>query len=137
MQKKYMNFFAENKSITSKNFFMKKKVHFCLFALSLLTAIQVFSQAGLSVSPGSQVFIASGTPVSIGSLVLTPSVDFTISGANDITRHTTTTNTTSDPYAERVYRFSSAIFSFSGTIGFYYKDNELNGLPEDGLFIWA
>jgi hypothetical protein len=107
-----------------------------LITLLLLTGCALHSaiaQSGLHISSGTDLFIKMGTIFSADSLVLTPSVDFTISGSNALTRTPTATNAYGGTYVGRVFHFAASSIPFSGTIGFYYRDAELNGLSENVL----
>lgn len=98
-----------------------------------MATLQTFAQSSLYVSPGANIFISNGAFFSVDSLVLNPSADFTITGLNTETRNTTITHPSPNPYIQRVFHFSSTIPSFSGAISIYYRDAELNGLPENTL----
>lgn len=91
------------------------------------------SQAGLYISPGTDLFIGAGTVFSTDSLVFIPSANFTISGQNTITRNSTVTHPTFNPYIQRVFPLLSIPSAYSGTISIYYRDSELNSIPENAL----
>ena len=112
---------------------MKNKKNFLTLLLFCLEILPAFAQSGLTVSAGSSIFISSGTVLSADSLVLTPSAAFTISGVNTQTRNAAVTHATANPYIQRVFHFSNTLPSFSGTISIYYRDAELNGIPENLL----
>ena len=111
---------------------MKNNIRLIAVLLCFAT-LPAFAQSGLTVSAGSSVFITSGTVLSTDSLALTPSADFTISGANTQTRNAVVTHTTANPYIHRVFHFLNTMPSFSGAISIYYLDAELNGIPENLL----
>lgn len=84
--------------------------------------------------PAEQVFfISGGTVVSIDSLVMAPSSNFIITGPNAFTKNAFVTHLTSSNYVQRVFHFSSTLASFSGAIGIYYRNAELNGLAASTL----
>jgi hypothetical protein len=92
-----------------------------------------FAQSGLHVASGTDLLIKSGTLFSVDSLVLTPATDFTISGPNAATRTNAVTAPFSGSAINRTFQFSNTVTSFSGTIGIYYRDEELNNVPEKYL----
>jgi len=111
---------------------MKNNIYLIVLLLCFATP-PAFAQSGLTVSAGSSVFITSGTVLSTDGLALTPSADFTISGANTQTRNAVVTHATANPYIKRVFHFLNTMPSFSGAISIYYLDAELNGIPENLL----
>ena len=111
---------------------MKNNIRLIVLLLCFAT-MPAFAQSGLTVSAGSSVFITSGTVLSADSLALTPSADFTISGANTQTRNAVVTHTSANPYIKRVFHFLNTMPSFSGAISIYYLDAELNGITESLL----
>ena len=112
---------------------MKNKKNFLTLLLFCLGILPTFAQSGLTVSAGSSIFISSGTVLSADSLVLTPSAAFTITGLNTQTRNAIVTHATANPYIQRVFHFSNTLPSFSGAISIYYRDAELNSIPENLL----
>jgi hypothetical protein len=101
--------------------------------LSLFLTTKVLSQTGLFISPGTDLFIGTGAVLSTDSLVFIPSSDFTFSGQNAVTRNISVVHPTANPYIQRVFHLSSIPSSYNGTISIYYRDPELNGLPENAL----
>jgi hypothetical protein len=77
------------------------------------------------------MFIKGATTVSIDSLVLRPSADLTLSNLS-ITHTATPVPGLGGKSILRVYAFSQPL-SFTGTIGLYYAENELNGNTEPAL----
>ncbi len=113
---------------------MERKKQFSLFLVMLLIkALPVFPQKGLYVSQGTNLFIKKATSISIDSLVLTPSSDFIIKGANYLTRHDTLTHPLFNPHLQRAFLFVPNVPSFSGDLSIYYQDKDLNGLSENLL----
>lgn len=105
---------------------------FQITVVLLALHFSAWSQAGLFV-PNGQIFsINAGTTVSIDSLVLIPSGKFTLSGIA-LNRSTALANASQNNYVRRVYRWNAIAPAFTGTIGFYYRDAELNGLSETAL----
>ena len=107
------------------------------FFLVLVIGSLYFSTASfcqvLYLQSGSNFFISSGTIVSLDSLVLTPSSNYNITGANRIQKRTTVAHSLSTPYISRVYRLNNTISGYSGKIIIYYQDAELNGITESAL----
>lgn len=101
--------------------------------LLCLATLSTTAQTGLTVSAGSSIFIKSSTIFSVDSLVLTPSADFTISGANTEIRNAVVTHSTANPYIQRVFHFSNTLPAFNGDLRFYYRIAELNSIPENLL----
>jgi len=113
---------------------MKNSLRFRLFAILLsLITINSFSQSSLYVSSGANFMITSGTVVFIDSIVLTPSADFNITGLNSLTRDVVAIPPPPTTYIDRVYRFLSTLPAYSGDVGIYYQDSELNGIDENTL----
>jgi hypothetical protein len=76
--------------------------------------------------------IKSGTVVSMDGLVITPSIDFSLT-ANSLTRKPTATNATTNTNINNYYAFSATTNAFTGVVRFNYSDAELNGLKEADL----
>ncbi len=88
---------------------------------------QIFSvgASGLTLRAGA-TFFADG-------LILTPSADITLSGMS-LSRNSTVSHATSNPYISRVYRFSANTPAYSGKVQINYIDpGELNSIPEANL----
>ena len=85
-----------------------------------------------TVIDGTSHVINSGTVVSMDGLVLTPSKDFSLMGKN-LTRKSTSSNTTTNPNIKIYYAFNGTTNAFTGTVKFNYSDAELNGLIEANL----
>lgn len=107
-----------------------------LFSILFLTSVSKFCSLQaqvLTVLQGTNLVIKPGTAFSADSIVLTPSAEFILNGTS-LGKNTTVNHQTSNAYIARVYQFSGATSSFTGTIQFYYQDGaELNGLAESGL----
>jgi hypothetical protein len=99
----------------------------CLF-LTNITQAQL-----LTVSAGTDLTIVSGTIFMIDSFALTPSANYIISN-NTLTKSTTITHPSENPYISRVYQFNNNANPFSGSVQFNYTDGaELNSIPENVL----
>jgi len=113
---------------------MKNIKNTYLIALLLcFVTLPTVAQNGLTVSAGSSIFISNGSVFSTDNLALTPSADFTISGANTETRDAAVTHATPNAYLQRVFHFSNTLPLYSGAISLYYLDAELNGIPKNML----
>lgn len=110
-----------------------KKNTYLMVVLLCLATLPTIAQSGLTVSAGSSIFISNGTIFSADSLALTPSADFTISGANTETRDAVVTHAMPNSYIQRVFHFSNTQPSYSGAISLYYLDAELNSIPKNVL----
>jgi hypothetical protein len=93
------------------------------------------SQAGLHISAGTELFIGGGTIFSTDSLVLIPDTGFSVTGQNSLTRNSSVAHSTANPYVNRVFHLSSTSSPFTGTIGIFYRDEELNGIAENVLVL--
>lgn len=103
-----------------------------LIVFLLLTAL-LRAQNSLYLSTNASLFIGAGTPLTVDSLVLTPSSAYTITGANSMQRSSATLHGGGSPYIKRVYQWTNTLPPFTGSLSFYYRDNELNGINEGQL----
>lgn len=108
-----------------------------LITLLLLLLLQhaATAQTSLHVESGGSFYMSAGSVVFVDSLVLMPSTPYTISG-NELVRNAATVNPLATTYLNRAYRWSATAPSFTGNIGFYYRDAELNTLAEPGLTLY-
>jgi len=106
---------------------MKKYVLFCqLMLISMAETPAQFSVGENALS------IQSGTNFFVDGLVLNPSTDLSLSSQSLTLSSIAAPG--SPPGISRVYHFSSS-FTFSGTAGIYYDEDELNGNTESALQI--
>lgn len=110
---------------------MRRIAFMVIAGLCLVVAGQ--AQSGLSLTAGTPFFITTATTVSIDGLVLTPSSNYTIAGANRLTRNAAVNNPSINPAINRAFLWTNPLPSFSGQIALYYTDGELNGLTETDL----
>ena len=107
-----------------------------LCSILILVAFSQFSSLKaqiLSVSPGTDVVVLQGTIFTIDDLSLIPSTDFTLSDVS-ISRSSTVSHPTGNPYIARVYKFSTGTNLFNGSIRINYQEGaELNGINEEDL----
>lgn len=111
---------------------MKKKLSLALCALS--ACILSSAQSGIYVGPNAALDIRQNTIFYAGGLVLQPASDYKISNtemliSNDVANYTLQT------YVSGVRRFSNPTPLFTGIVGYYYSDADLNGIPESNLGI--
>ncbi|MBN10805.1 MAG: hypothetical protein CMC80_04660 [Flavobacteriaceae bacterium] len=103
-----------------------------LYLVGLLACPFLFSQI-LTVNTGASVSVASGSSINLDGLEITPSDTYVISGANDVSRSITAATAGGNNSVLRVYSTSALLSGFTGTLTFYYLDEELNGITEGDL----
>lgn len=108
-------------------------MHKLTFAL-LLASSFCFSQS-LTISENSSININPNSSVSVDGLELAPSVVYTISGPNSITRSAAPIVVGPISSISRVYELSDELSNYSGTLTFSYLDNELNNIVESDLVL--
>ena len=109
--------------------FMNK---YLLSALGLFFSPLLFSQI-LTVNTGASVSVASGSSINLDGLEIAPADTYVISGANDVSRSITAATAGGNNSVLRVYSTSALLSGFTGTLTFYYLDEELNGIAEGDL----
>ncbi|GAB4028899.1 hypothetical protein [Spirosoma gilvum] len=103
-------------------------MRYYLLLITLLSALHASAQ----LTVGSQgMLVQANTSLTVDGLVLTPSVNLTLTN-NTLQKTTTPVSMTPQASISRVYQFSVAI-PFSGTISFPYLTAELNGNTESRL----
>lgn len=100
-----------------------------------LYAFTVKAQPSMTLNGPASFTILAGTSVSMNGLVLTPAVDFSVTGPNQFNQNTTLTHAVSGIHISRVYKWTNLLNTFQGEVGFYYNDAELNGLQETSLIL--
>ena len=103
-----------------------------LYLVGLLACPFLFSQI-LTVNTGASVSVASGSSINLDGLEITPADTYVISGANDVSRSITAATAGGNNSVLRVYSTSALLSGFTGTLTFYYLDEELNGINEGDL----
>ncbi|RZK74628.1 MAG: T9SS type A sorting domain-containing protein [Pedobacter sp.] len=88
---------------------------------------------GQLTSGSSGLFLKSGTVLSSEGLVLTPTTDLSIT-SNTLTKSSTSLYGDAGQSINRVYTFSNQI-TYTGSVGIYYLDSELNGNTASELAI--
>ena len=112
----------------------------CFFAFFLITSL--FYGQDLTIAGTESITLKNGATLYVNGLALTPTLDFTISGENAITK---TSTALSEESIERVFTFDNFASGFQGELTFFYEDTELNSLIEadlvlqvkDGLNVWS
>lgn len=104
-----------------------------LLLLALCVALLCHSQSGLYVSGTTTLSIRSNTTLAVDGLVLTPSSDYVVTGTNHVTRAPTLLHPSITPAIHRSFQWATSLPPFTGDIGIYYEDAELNGLAEAEL----
>lgn len=112
---------------------MKRKIWFSSWVILMLLTGHSEAQTAFYVGTGSSFYIAPSTTVSIDSLVFIPAAGYTISGENSQQRTNTLMHASFNPFITRVYRWQANLPAFTGTMQFYYREAELNGLSEASL----
>ena len=102
-----------------------------LFLSGLCLALFCHGQSGLYIS--GNLSINANTIISVDGLTLTPSSTYSLAGANSLTRKTTLTHPSITPAINRSFQWSATPAPFTGSIGFYYEETELNSLLESEL----
>ncbi len=110
------------------------KIKTLLYLLCSCTiCLQVNSQTYFNISPNTHFLVSTGTTVDINDLAFKPTSDFSISGPNKITKTDTTLFSDDKTHIKRVYNILNTLTNYNGNIIIYYKDSELNDLPENTL----
>lgn len=104
-----------------------------LLFLGLFFVLFCHSQTSLYITGPSSISIQANTTVAIDGLALTPSTLYTISGTNSLKRNATLAHPSIALSVNRSYQWNTAPTAFTGNIGFYYDEAELNGLTESDL----
>ena len=112
---------------------MIKKILFSILSLITVSKFYCLQAQILAVSAGTNLVIKPGTIFSTDNIILTPSVDFTLSNIT-VSRNSTASHPVLNTYISRVYQLSTSTNPFNGTIQINYQDGaELNGIPETDL----
>ena len=114
------------------------KVLFVVFLTIGCICKNIYGQPGLSIVDKSSFFIAANTVVSIDGLVMEPQTDFLIAGANKMQRNSNITK--GNPLMQNILRsyvWETVLPPFSGSVGLYYRDQELDGLDENQLLLFT
>lgn len=104
-----------------------------LLLCGLCLALFCHGQSGLNITGASSFSIKANTTVIIDGLTLTPSALYTISSTNNLKRTATLSHPSITPSINRSFQWNTTLTAFTGNIGFYYNEAELNGLAEPDL----
>tara|TARA_X000000950_G_C13662294_1_gene556453 strand:- start:123 stop:824 length:702 start_codon:yes stop_codon:yes gene_type:complete len=105
-----------------------------LYILFLFTPLLIFSQS-LTIGSGGNVIIADGATVEVANLALTPSANYTISGANDLTQSSTAVTSNGNSSISQVHATTTTLENYSGVVTLKYDDADLNGITEADLVL--
>lgn len=104
-----------------------------LLLCGLCLALWCRSQSGLHITGATTLAIQANTTIAIDGLVLTPSSQYVISTSNSLARSSTLLHPSITPAINRSFQWNATLPAFTGSIGFYYEEAELNGLSEAEL----
>ena len=105
-----------------------------LYILFLFTSTFVFSQS-LTVGTNGNVIIADGATVEVSNLALTPSANYTISGANDLTQSSTAVTSNGNSSISQVHSTTTTLENYLGAVTLKYDDADLNGITDADLVL--
>ena len=105
-----------------------------LYILFLFTPLLIFSQS-LTIGSGGNVIIADGATVEVANLALTPSANYTISGANDLTQSSTAVTSNGNSSISQVHSTTNVLENYLGVVTLKYDDADLNGITEADLVL--
>jgi len=105
-----------------------------LYILFFFTSTFVFSQS-LTVGINSNVIIADGATVEVANLALTPSANYTISGANDLTQSSTAVTSNGNSSISQVHSTTTTLENYLGVVTLKYDDADLNGITDADLVL--
>jgi len=105
-----------------------------LYILLFFTSTFIFSQP-LSIGENGSVIIADGATVEVVNLALTPSGNYTISGANDLSVSSTAVTSNGNSSISQVHSTTSVIENYIGVVTLNYDDADLNGISEADLVL--
>ena len=105
-----------------------------LYILFFFISTFVFSQS-LSVGENGSVIIADGATLEVANLALTPSADYTISGANDLTQSSTAVTSGTNSSISQVHSTNTPLEDYLGIVTLIYDDADLNGITEADLVL--
>jgi hypothetical protein len=89
----------------------------------------------LTVGTNGNVIIADGATVEVSNLALTPSANYTISGANDLTQSSTAVTSNGNSSISQVHSTTTTLENYLGAVTLKYDDADLNGITEADLVL--
>jgi len=105
-----------------------------LYILFFFTSTFIFSQS-LTVGASGNVIIANGASVEVANLALSPSANYTISGANDLTQSSTAVTSNGNSSISQVHSTTNVLENYLGVVTLKYDDADLNGITEADLVL--
>lgn len=105
-----------------------------LYILFFFTSTFIFSQS-LTVGASGNVIIADGASVEVANLALTPSANYTISGANDLAQSSTAVTSNGNSSISQVHSTTTTLENYLGVVTLKYDDADLNGITEADLVL--
>lgn len=105
-----------------------------LYFLFLFAPLLIFSQS-LTVGASGNVIIADGATVEVANLALSPSAEYTISGANDLTQSSAAVTSNGNSSISQVHSSTTALENYLGLVTLKYDDADLNGITEADLVL--
>ena len=105
-----------------------------LYILFFFTPAFILSQS-LTVGASGNVIIADGATVEVANLALTPSAEYTISGANDLTQSSTAVTSNGNSSISQAHSTTTTLENYLGVVTLKYDDADLNGITEADLVL--
>lgn len=105
-----------------------------LYILFFITPAFILSQS-LTVGASGNVIIADGATIEVANLALTPSAEYTISGANDLTQSSTAVTSNGNSSISQVHSSTTTLENYLGVVTLKYDDADLNGITEADLVL--
>ena len=105
-----------------------------LYILFFFTSTFLFSQS-LTVGASGNVIIAENATVEVANLALTPSANYTISGANDLSQSSTAVTSNGNSGISQVHSTNTVLENYLGIVTLKYDDADLNGITEADLVL--
>ena len=105
-----------------------------LYILFFFTPAFILSQS-LTVGASGNVIIADGATVEVANLALTPSAEYTISGANDLTQSSTAVTSNGNSSISQAHSTTTTLENYLGVVTLKYDDADLNGITEAELVL--
>ena len=108
-----------------------KKISYSIYLLLFVLSNSIYGQ-NLTIVNGTSLAMLTGAKLHVHGLEFIPSANFLIDGPITLTR----SSSAIDPQSiNRVFETDNLIVNFQGTLNFYYKDIELNGVTESDLVL--
>ena len=105
-----------------------------LYILFFFTPAFILSQS-LTVGASGNVIIADGATIEVSNLALTPSANYTISGANDLVQSSTAVTSNGNSSISQVHSITNVLENYLGVVTLKYDDADLNGITEADLVL--